>query len=173
MVVVQSLSCVGLFCDPRTVVDQAPLSMGFSKQEYWSGLPFPSPGDLPDPGTEPTSPTLAGGFFTTEPPGKSTGKGCQPINGVWLKQLLQSQKYSFSLNSRATELWYLCSKCGESSTESSTLMFGERYQSSSQMHRWTRQPTVSRKHPQAWRCISQKPEFGKSTLKWYIPREGH
>ena len=47
---------------------QAPLSMGFPRQEYWSGLPFPSPGDFPDPGTEPeslTSPALAGGFFTT------------------------------------------------------------------------------------------------------------
>ena len=52
---------------------QAPLSMGFSKQEYWSGLPFPSPGELPHPGTEPTfpvSPALAGGFLTIEPPGK-------------------------------------------------------------------------------------------------------
>ena len=45
-------------------------SCGFSKQEYWSGLPFPSPGNLPDPWTEPTSPDLAGGFFTTVPPGK-------------------------------------------------------------------------------------------------------
>ena len=53
---------------PRTVAGQAPLSMGFSRQEYWSGLPFPSPGDLPDPGIEPMSPVLAGGFFTTEPP---------------------------------------------------------------------------------------------------------
>jgi len=44
--------------------------MGFSRQEYWSGLPFPSPGDLPDLGVEPESPALAGGFFTTEPPGK-------------------------------------------------------------------------------------------------------
>ena len=44
--------------------------MGFSRQEYWSGLPFPSPGDLPGPGIEPTSPTLTGRFFTTEPPGK-------------------------------------------------------------------------------------------------------
>jgi len=43
---------------------QAPLSMGFSRQEYWSGLPFPSPGDLPHPGVEPPSPTLAGRFFT-------------------------------------------------------------------------------------------------------------
>ena len=50
---------------------QAPLSMGFSRQEYWSGLPFPSPGDLPDPGIEPASPVLAGGFFATEPPRKT------------------------------------------------------------------------------------------------------
>ena len=52
---------------------QAPLSMEFSKQEYWGGLPFPTPGDLPDPGIEPmsfASPALAGGFFTTLPPGK-------------------------------------------------------------------------------------------------------
>ena len=45
--------------------------MGFSKQEYWSGLPFPSPEDLPDPGIEPSSPELTGEFSTTEPPGKS------------------------------------------------------------------------------------------------------
>ena len=44
--------------------------MGLSRQEYWSELPFPSPGDLTNPGIEPTSPELAGGFFTTEPPGK-------------------------------------------------------------------------------------------------------
>ena len=50
------------------VACQAPLSMGFSRQEYWSGVPFPSPGDLPDPGIEPVSPALAGEFFTTEPP---------------------------------------------------------------------------------------------------------
>ena len=53
-----------------TIACQPPLSVGFSRQEYLSGLPFPSPGDLPDPGTEPESPALAGGFFTTEPPGK-------------------------------------------------------------------------------------------------------
>ena len=55
---------------PQTVACQAPLSMGFPNQEYWSGLPFPSSEDHPDPGIEPTSPALAGGFFTTEPPGK-------------------------------------------------------------------------------------------------------
>ena len=56
--------CVWLFATPWTVARQAPLSMGFSRQEYWSGLPFASPGDLPDLGIEPTSPALAGGFFT-------------------------------------------------------------------------------------------------------------
>ena len=49
---------------PSAVTHEAPLSMGFSRQEYWSGLPFPSPGDLPDPGTEPGSPALKGRFFT-------------------------------------------------------------------------------------------------------------
>ena len=67
-VCVQLLSRVWLFATPWTVDHQAPLSMGFPRQEYWSGLPFPSPGDLPDPGFKPTSPALAGGFFTTEPP---------------------------------------------------------------------------------------------------------
>ena len=58
------------FVTPWMVACQSPLSVGFSKQEYWSGLPFPSPGDLPNPEIEPTSPALAGGFFTTGPPGK-------------------------------------------------------------------------------------------------------
>ena len=57
-------------CDPWTAACQAPLSMGFPRQEYWSGLPFPSPGDLPYPGIEPLSPALAGEIFTTEPPGQ-------------------------------------------------------------------------------------------------------
>ena len=52
---------------PCTVAYQAPLSLGFSRQEYWSRLPFSSPGDLPDPGIKPTSPALAGRFFTAEP----------------------------------------------------------------------------------------------------------
>ena len=62
--------CVSNSATPGTVAHQAPLSMGFSRQEYWSGLPFPSPGDLSDPGIEPASPALAGGFRITEPPGK-------------------------------------------------------------------------------------------------------
>ena len=69
----QSLSCVRLFRTPWTVARQAPLSMEFSRKEYWSRLPFPSPGDLPNPRTEPTSlafPTLAGIFFTIALPGE-------------------------------------------------------------------------------------------------------
>ena len=57
------------FETPWTVARQAPLSMGFSRQEYWRGLPFPSLGALPDLGIEPLSPALAGRFFTIEPPG--------------------------------------------------------------------------------------------------------
>ena len=55
---------------PWPVAHQAPLSMEFSRQEFWSGLSFPSPGDLPDPGVKPASPALAGGFSSTGPPGK-------------------------------------------------------------------------------------------------------
>ena len=62
------------FATPWTIALQVPLSVGFSRQEYWSGLAFPSPGDLPDPGIEPVSPALTGSFFTTEPPGKPTLK---------------------------------------------------------------------------------------------------
>ena len=61
-------SRVRLFAIPWTVAYQAPLSMGFSRQEYWSGLPFPSPGDLPDPGIEPGSPALQADALSSEPP---------------------------------------------------------------------------------------------------------
>ena len=67
---VLALSRVQLFATPCIVAPQAPLSMGFPRPEYWSGLPFPTQGDLPDPGIKPTSLALAGSFFTTEPPGK-------------------------------------------------------------------------------------------------------
>ena len=70
---VKSFSHVRLFATPWTVAYQAPLSMEFSRQEYWSGLPFPPPGYLPDPEIEPislASPALSGGLFTTVPLGK-------------------------------------------------------------------------------------------------------
>ena len=66
-------SRVLLFVTPWTVFHQVPLSKGFPRQEYYSVLPFPTPGDLPDSGIKPESPeslVLASGFFTTEPPGK-------------------------------------------------------------------------------------------------------
>ena len=70
-------SCPTL-CDPMdcTVAYQASPSMGFSRQEYWSGLPFPSPGDLPDSGIEPRSPTLEADALTSEPPGKMLSLEC-------------------------------------------------------------------------------------------------
>ena len=91
-VCVHACVCV-LSCDsfmaPWTGARQAPLSMGFSTQEYWSGLPFPPPGDLPDPGIEPVSlmsPALGGGFFATEPPGKPHGRlGKAKNKGQFLK----------------------------------------------------------------------------------------
>ena len=66
----KSLSRVQLFATPWSVAYQAPLSMGFSRQEYWSELPFAFPGDLPDPGIESRSPALEADTLTSEPPGK-------------------------------------------------------------------------------------------------------
>ena len=68
LLLLSHFSPVLLYVTPWTIAYQAPLSMGFSRQEYWSGLPSPSPGNLPNPGIEPTSlmsPALAGRFFTT------------------------------------------------------------------------------------------------------------
>ena len=84
---VKSLRHVRLFVIPWTLCDpldciahQAPLSLGFSRQEYWSGLPFPSPGDLPDPGIEPRSPTLQADALTSEPLGKPLCSFLQKLN---------------------------------------------------------------------------------------------
>ena len=79
-----SLSCVQPLVTPRTIARQAPLPMGFSRQEYWSGLPCPPPGNLPHPGIKPMclmSPAVAGGFFTT-------GATSRPLVSVhWLHRL--------------------------------------------------------------------------------------
>ena len=82
----QSLSCVQLFVTPWTLACQAPLSMDFSRQEYWCGLPFPTPGDLPDSGIEPTSlasPASTGRFFTTNATWEALGKKQCPVLGPW------------------------------------------------------------------------------------------
>ena len=81
-------SCLTL-ATPQTVTHHAPLSLVFPRQEYWSRLPFPTPGDLPDPEIEPESPVahaLPGGFFTTEPPGK-------PVDSVAVVQSLSRVQF--------------------------------------------------------------------------------
>ena len=80
-------SCLTLL-DPMDHAHQTPLSVGFLRQEDQSGLPFPSPGDLSHPGIEPMSPTLAGGFLTTMPPGKSLFDICSQ-NGMMIKHKFQ------------------------------------------------------------------------------------
>ena len=92
MLCLSHFSHVWLFATPRTVAHQAPLSMQFSRQEYYSGLPCPPPGDLPHLGTEPMSPTLGGGFFTIQPSGKPSVGGGSAKNspfswdGFWWSQ---------------------------------------------------------------------------------------
>ena len=92
--VCQSLSLVRLFATPQTIAHQAPLFKGFSRQEYWSGLLFPSPGDLPYPGIKPGSPALQADSLPTEPPGK-------PKFHTWyvtkFKTISNSQSYSSAL----------------------------------------------------------------------------
>ena len=86
---VKSLSHVRLFATPWVVTYQAPWSMGFSRQEYWSGLPFPSPGDLPNPGIEPGSPALQTDALPSKPLGKPHFYFKQKLNlsqfkGLWV-----------------------------------------------------------------------------------------
>ena len=82
------LNRVRLFETPWTIAYQAPPSMGFSRQEYWSGLPFPSPGDLPDPGIEPGSPAFQADALTSEPP---VGSSSQLFS--WLR--FKKEEHSF------------------------------------------------------------------------------
>ena len=81
LLLLSRFSRVQLCMTPWTAAYQAPLSMGFSKQEYWSGLPFPSPGDLPDSGIEPRSPALQADTLLFEPPGKPSPLNLKPLHG--------------------------------------------------------------------------------------------
>ena len=81
-----SFSHAQFFVTQKTVAHQAPLSIEFSRQDYCSELPFSSLGDLPDPGIKPASPALAGGFFTTEPPGKP-----ECGNSLWEGKVIHSR----------------------------------------------------------------------------------
>ena len=93
---------IRLFVTPWTAACQAPLSLGFPRQEYWSELPFSSPRDLPNPGIEPRSPSLAGRFFTTDQPGK-------PLNShlsIYLFYLLEmSSTWIYGNISGKIKMW--------------------------------------------------------------------
>ena len=103
----QSLSLVWLFVTPWTVTRQAPLSRGFSRQEYWSGLPFPSPGDLPDSELNPHLHIswIAGEFFTSEPPWMPSitleGHNWVDVGGEWEGWKLRE----FFLGQHRGEVW--------------------------------------------------------------------
>ena len=91
------LSRVRLFAVPWTVAYQAPPSMEFSRQDYWSGLPFPSPGDLPDPGIEPGSPTLQADALPSEPPEKpySSHRSMTILKSSWAPATHSSVRSQF------------------------------------------------------------------------------
>ena len=109
---VKLLSHVRLFATPWTVAHQAPPSIGFSRQEYWSGLPFPSPGDLPDPGIEPRSPALQAAALTSQPPGKPMCSDSNIENVIILTQGGVSLGGDMTVNNGCHEenykLEYLC-----------------------------------------------------------------
>ena len=94
-VCVTHFSCVQLFATPWTIACQAPLSTEFSRQEYWSGLPFPPPGDLPDPGTEPRSPILQEDSLPSEPPGKPKNIGVGSLSLLQVIFLTQEFNQGF------------------------------------------------------------------------------
>ena len=107
----QLLSHVQLFTTPKTVAHQVPLSMGFSWQEYWSGLPVPPSGDLPNPGIEPMSPALAGRFFTTVPSGKFSLRHiyvneCNIIFLYWSFYHCVGSFFLYSLCFKVFFVWY-------------------------------------------------------------------
>ena len=116
--ILSCLSCVQLCAAPWTVDHQAPLSTGFSRQQYWSGLLFPPPEDLPDPGIEPTSlksPALAGGFFTTSASWEawSSSMAACNLSPPYLPptQEVSSPSGPASLLSLSTSLECFCSAC--------------------------------------------------------------
>ena len=104
----QLFSHIRFFAAPWTVACQTPLSMGLFRQEYWSGLPFPPPGNLPNWGIKPASsasPSLAGGFFTTEQHGKPTYLSLLPTYSRMFRELYQSEIYSAAGNRKPLREW--------------------------------------------------------------------
>ena len=98
---------------PRTVAFQVPLSVEFSRREYWSRLPFPSPGDLPRPGIKPMSPALAGGFFATEPPGKTILRSYRSVKERNVGSNLHKRALSSTKPALKGGLWKIDPRCAE------------------------------------------------------------
>ena len=114
----KSLSCVQLFVTLWAVAHQAPLSMGFSRQKYWSGLPWPPPGDLPNPGIEPSSlmsPVLASRFFTTSTTWEACVRGENPLNlqVTFSRACFSYSKLSVSRNDPRVRLSLSSGHCGD------------------------------------------------------------
>ena len=107
MFVISDFSCVQLFATPWIIASQAPLSVEFPRQEYWSGLPFPPPRDLPDPGIEPMSPALGDGFFTAEP--------LLDVEMLIVRRFKKKKNplniFQISKNQDFTHLFYITLKC--------------------------------------------------------------
>ena len=116
MASVMSLSRVQLFATPWTVAYQAPLSMEVSRQYYWSGLPFPSPEDLPDPGIEPRFPALGTDALPSEPPGKPQS------NYTPVKNKFSSVQFSCSVMSNSAISWTAAHQASLSITNSWSLL---------------------------------------------------
>ena len=105
---VKSLSHIRLFATPWTVAYQTPQSMEFSRQEYWSGLPSPSPGDLPNPGIEPRSPALQADALPSEPPGKPFFKAVCINPNLLIYPFSPYSLVTVSLFSTSIENLYFC-----------------------------------------------------------------
>ena len=103
---VKSLRHVWLFVIPWTVAYHTPPSMGFSRQEYWSGLPFPPPEDLPDPGIEPASPALWADVLPSEPPGESHDPSRMAIYSHWSLMLLLQKDFDLLKIQMRASIYY-------------------------------------------------------------------
>ena len=105
--IVKSLSCVWLFATSWTVAHQASLSVGFPRQEYWSGLPFPSSGDLPDPGIEPRSPKLQADALLSEPPERHNTQQKMINQDIGVLMLHSKREAPSFVNQGFPHLWWM------------------------------------------------------------------